>query len=682
MRKFYKILLLLILPLTFGFAVNAQKGNFWKGTSEASAPNIFSKLKRPSAYKLFQLNENNFNSLVHSAPLIQNVNANRSTVIVSIPCANGEVKEFRISEFSVMEPGLAVKYPELKQYTGVSLDGSATVKIAAAPFNVSATIYYPAAPTEYIDQVDDATNTYIVVSRKDILADQPHFNCTTPAPAMLNHRAPDDPVSNVGADDSKLRSYRLALVTSGEYSQFYLNGTETTDAQRRAKVMIAVVRQMVRVNGVFERDFGLHMNLVTNNDLLFYLDAATDPFNNTQSNWNANTQSTCTSIIGEANYDIGHLFDAQSGGGNAGCIGCVCSNGQKGSGYTGYTDLASEEWFLIDYATHEIGHQFGGNHTFSYQNEGTVAQVEPGSGSSIMGYAGITGATDVQPHSDDVFHAITIQQVTQNIKTGTGSSCAVVTNTGNNVPVVAALTDYTIPKSTPFMLTGSATDADAADVLSYTWEQMNQRATGFSTIPSATATAGPQFRAYSRVLIPTRTFPVLSSILNGTNNNQWEVLPSVARTLNFRFTARDNHVGGPANQAGNMIVTVSGTTGPFLVTLPNTAATDWPNGSAQTVTWSVNGTTGAPINCANVKISLSTDGGQTFPIVLAANSPNDGTEDIVVSGGPSTTARVKVESIGNIFFDISNANFTLSGPASPTFNFNSVAYEKWSPDIS
>jgi hypothetical protein len=116
-----------------------------------------------------------------------------------------------------------------------------------------------------------------------------------------------------------------------------------------------------------------------------------------------------------------------------------------------------------------------------------------------------------------------------------------------------------------------------------------------------------------------------------------------------------------------MIVTVSAASGPFAVSSPNTAVS-YVGGTTQTITWAVASTTAAPVSCANVKITLSTDGGQTFPIVLAASTPNDGTETVVIPNTATTTARIKIEAVGNIFFDISNTNFTITAPASTTLN--------------
>ncbi|MGG9970230.1 reprolysin-like metallopeptidase [Ferruginibacter sp. SUN002] len=657
-----------ILLLTFAFfalkTATAQNKNFWKSVNESSIKkDLFANRYKPQAYKIFELSEDMFSLDLKRTPLQKHIAAAASDFILSIPNPEGKIERYKLVEAPVMDPALAEKYPDIKSYAGQGIeDPTSTIRCDFSPRGFHAMILSVDRKTIYIDPVDRDNKYYVVFARPDVVDYKKSFHCLTAA-------AVTEPTLNVetptrlmrGADDGRLRTYRLALACTGEYAQYFLNGTETTDAQRKSKVLAAMVTLMTRTNGIYERDFGIHMNLVANNDAIIYLNASTDPWS---TEWNTKTQTTIDAVIGSANYDIGHLVHKESSAannnGNAGCIGCVCKSGSKGSAFTSHVNPEGDP-FVVDYTTHEMGHQFGANHTFTFSNEsGTAAQYEPGSGSTIMGYAGITGSTDVQAHSDDYFHARSVEQVTDYIKSSSGGgACAVVTTTGNAIPTANAGSDYTIPKSTPFALTGAGTDATVGDVLSYTWEQYNT-GTKTTTMPSATATSGPVFRSRPYSTSPTRTFPILSSILDGTNGNTWEKLPSVARTLAFRLTVRDNHAGGGANQSDDVNVTISSTTGPFLVTAPNTAVT-YTGGSTQTITWSVNGTTGSPINCANVKISLSTNGGQTFPTVLAASTPNDGTEALVIPATPTTTARIKVEAVGNIFFDISNTNFTING---------------------
>ena len=659
-----KILFSLIGGLLF-LSVNAQERDFWTPVSETTiAKNVFQNRYKPSSYRLFHLREASLAASLFTAPSEKNVAPSASLFIITVPNAEGQLEKFRVVEAPVMDPQLAARYPGIKSYAGQGIENPlATIRCDISPEGFHAMILSANRPTIYIDPVDEQGKFYVVFSRRDAPNYNAPFECLTressrPVLQQGGENAPMPSLRN--ADDARLRTYRLALASSGEYSTYFLNGTETSDAQRKSKVLAAMNTAMTRTNGIYERDFGIRMLLVANNDAIIYLSPTSDPWTN---EYNSKTQQTIDAVIGSANYDIGHLVHRTSNNGNAGCIGCVCKAGQKGSAFTSHTTPVGDP-FVVDYLTHEMGHQFGGNHTFAHGYEGSIAQCEPGSGSTIMGYAGITGTnTDVQPHSDDYFHARSIEQITNYIKSSTGGgACAVVTLTGNNAPTANAGIDYVIPRSTPFTLTGTASDADAGDVLTYNWEQINQRTSSSPTTPSATATAGPNFRSYQAVTDPSRTFPRLSSILDGTNGYKWEVLPSVARTLSFRFTVRDNRAGGGNNASDDVNVTVNGTAGPFLVTAPNTAVT-WSAGSTQTVSWSVNSTNLSPVNCTNVAILLSTDGGLTFPIVLLSSTPNDGSQTITVPNNPSSQCRIKVAAVGNIFFDISNVNFTIGGTA-------------------
>ncbi|TXJ26276.1 MAG: T9SS type A sorting domain-containing protein [Chitinophagaceae bacterium] len=674
MRKIYLVAWLLVGGLCFSSTGLAQSG--WKEVSEGVIQkNLFAGGRyKPETYRLFQLDETSLETNLKQAPTRSMVPATLSSFILTIPNSDGRPERFKAVESPVMEPALAAKYPGIKTYVGQGIDDpSATIHFDFSPRGFHAMVLGADRKTMYIDPVDREGKYYMVFSRKDVMNYKKEFRCLTKESAdnaVFDAPAPTSGETGRGADDGKLRTYRLALACTGEYAQYFLNGTEPDDAAKKAKVLAAMATLLVRTNGIYERDFGIHMNLIANNDLLIYLNPSTDPWTN---EWNSKTQATIDNVIGNANYDIGHLVhkeaSALNNNGNAGCIACVCRPGMKGSAYTSHVQPEGDP-FVVDFTTHEMGHQFGANHTYTFRNEVSAsAQMEPGSGSTIMGYAGITGVTDVQEHSDDYFHAYSIQQVTDYVKGTTGGGCAVVTSTGNATPTADAGNNYTIPKSTPFALTGAGTDADAADILSYAWEQFDP-GTSNTTFPDVNYNSGPAFRSRPNSTSATRVFPILSSILDGTNTNQWEKLPGVTRTMTFRLTVRDNHAGGGNTKDDDMTVTVA-SAGPFTVTSPNSSVS-WSSNLEQIITWSVNGSDLAPVNCANVKISLSTDGGLTFPTVLAASTPNDGTEEVYIPSLTTNTARIKIEAVGNIFFDISDANFTLT-PATPGFSFGNPA---------
>ena len=468
---------------------------------------------------------------------------------------------------------------------------------------------------------------------------------------------------------------RLAQSCNGEYSNFF----GAFNSSQVALVLAAFNATLTRCNGCYEKDLAVHLNLIAQTTAVIFYDPATDPYTSLGS-WNNQEQATLTANIGEANYDIGHMFGASGGGGNAGCIGCVCVDGQKGRGITSPADaIPMGDNFDIDYVVHEVGHQMGANHTFSFSNEGSGQQKEVGSGITIMGYAGIT-PQDVAPHSIDIFHETSIAQIQANLANKT---CPVTTvMTANHVPVVAPVSNFTIPITTPFALTGSATDPEG-DPITYCWEQDDNSTTqGNASVASPTKLTGPNWLSFSPTASPTRLFPKLSTILSGLFVTpvlpggdavaNIEALSSVSRTLNFRLTVRDNHPYVPGSTIGetqftNMTVTVTNSAGPFKVTSPNTNVS-WAGGSSQTITWDVTNTTLPPVSTANVKISLSIDGGQTFPTVLLASTPNDGSEVVTIPAGGSNTGRVKVEAVGNIFFDISDTNFSITGAPALTLN--------------
>ncbi len=649
-NKLLSIAMIAITSLSF-----AQSGkSLWKATVKNSAAVTVANKQSIISPKLFQLDINQLKQSLMNAPK-RFASNNNSNSIVSFPNSQGQVENYRIQESSNMDPQLAARYPEIKSYIGQGIENpTATIYFSVSPLGLQTMVIRADQSAEFIEPYTKDLSAYVVYKKSDKAASLNRFECKVIAE---NIEAVTTIAARPNADDAILRTFRLAMSCTGEYTA-YFGGT-------KALALAAINASMTRVNGVFEKDFGVHMNLIANTDLVIYTSASTDPYSaaSGMSSWNSQLQSTLTSVIGEANYDIGHLFGASGGGGNAGCIGCVCTNGSKGSGITSPADnIPQGDNFDIDYVAHEMGHQFGGNHTFTQSNEGTGVQMEPGSGSTIMGYAGIT-SLDVQPHSDAYFHAVTIQQVTNNIKTKT---CQTNTATGNAVPTASAGLDYTVPKSTAFMLTGSATDANG-DALTYNWEQMDSQTN--STVPSATKTSGVNFRSYNSSTSSTRYFPKMSSVLTGATTTAGseltvEALPSVARTLNFRMTVRDNRAGGPANNSDDMIVTVNATAGPFTVSSPNTAVS-YAGGSSQTVTWAVAGTTANGVNCANVDILISTNGGTTWATLLGA-TPNDGTEAVSIPNTPGATNRIMVKGTNHVFFDVSNTNFTITAGSTDT----------------
>lgn len=682
MKKILKLTLALLL---FTTTVFSQNDRFWSANkdnkSNITTDKAVARLSFPKEFRLYNLNTPAFRQQLM---LIVDKAAKKSTII-TLPNAAGGIEEFEVVEASNFEPDLQAQFPDIRAYSGRGItDKYATVKLSISPTGMQSMVFRTDKDNEFMEPYSADHSVYTVYSSHREKGNLP-WTCTTDELQLGNDvkekAAPIVP-NAAGTSAGTLKTMRLAQSCNGEYANFF----GATSAAQVNLVLTAFNNTLTRCNGVFEKDLALHLNLIANTTSVIYYNPATDPYSSNLSQWNLQLQQTLTSVIGSANYDIGHMFGATGGGGNAGCIGCVCVNPAnkrslaKGSGITSPADgIPQGDNFDIDYVVHEMGHQLGANHTFSMSNEGTGQNKEVGSGITIMGYAGIT-AQDVAPHSIDIFHETSIAQIQANLAAKT---CPVTTNiTANNVaPVIDPVSNYTIPVSTPFALTGSATDANS-DPLTYCWEQNDNASssqTGASSIASPTKATGPNWLSFSPTASGTRTFPMLSTILAGLNvtpvlpggdpGTNIEALSSVSRTLNFRLTVRDNHpfssvapVAVGQTAFTDVVVTVSNTSGPFAVTSPNTAVS-WTGGSSQTVTWSVNNTTAAPVSCANVKISLSSDGGLTFPTVLAASTPNDGSETVTIPNTASATARIKVEAVGNIFFDISNADFTITSGA-------------------
>ncbi|WP_438712177.1 reprolysin-like metallopeptidase [Aquimarina muelleri] len=625
---------LFIISHVFG-----QGSNPWQRTSSVKSLNIIETKKDLPNNNLFTLDIQAMKAALNNTPL--RGKSSVSATIMNFPNAEGNMESFTVFEAPVMHPDLAIKYPNIKSYAGQGIeDPSATIRFSIAPSGLQSIRISGVSKTVFIEPYTTNESIYTIYSRDQRSGAVDRISCS------VDEKTPDfsdtHTVSQKNADDGVLRSYRLAVSTTGEYTQFH-GGT-------KAGAMAAINATMTRVNGIYETDFGVTMVLIANNDAVVYTNANTDPYTGS---YNSQLQSTLTSVIGESNYDIGHVFVLAPKNGNAGCIGCVCVNGKKGSGFSSRNNPQGDI-YDVDYVAHEMGHQFGGNHTYTFRSEGTSVQMEPGSGTTIMGYAGITGATDVQPNSDPYFHAATIQQITNYVKS---TSCQTNTNTGNAIPTANAGADYTIPKGTPFVLTGQGSDTNSADALTYCWEQMDNRV---GTYPGPNVTSGVAFRSYTPTVSNQRYFPRLETIKTGATSWKWEAVPDVTRALNFRLTVRDNKVGGGANNSDNMKVNVTASAGPFVVNSPNTNVS-WPAGSTQTVTWNVAGTTGNGINAANVDILLSTDGGNTYPVTIATAVPNDGSHSITVPSSQGTQNRIMVKGSGNIFFDISNANFEITG---------------------
>src|SRR6185503_6054924 len=462
MRK----ILLFTSMLLCGSVLFAQ--DYWSLHTDATriiTDKAVARLSFPKEFKLFDLNKT---PLQNELFRVVNNTSGHSTII-TLPNVDGQFEQFEVTEASNFEPALQAQFPDIRAFSGKGLtDKYATLKLSISPQGIQTMVFRADKENEFIEPYSRDHTVYAVFKSQRDPASFP-WRCTTPEQQLINDL--DKQVNNIGARSTgDLKTMRLAQSVTAEYSNFF----GATSASQVSLVLAAVNATLTRSNGVYEKDLAVHLNLIAASTNVFYYNASTDPYSPASSGaggaWNGELQSTLTSVIGEANYDIGHLFGASGGGGNAGCIGCICVNNQKGSGFTSPADgVPQGDNFDIDYVVHEVGHQMGANHTFSMSNEGTGVNKEPGSGITIMGYAGIT-SQDLAPHSIDIFHQASIAQIQSNLA---GKTCPLTTNisANNATPVVNAGNNFTIPISTPFALTGSATDANPGNVLTYCWEQ-------------------------------------------------------------------------------------------------------------------------------------------------------------------------------------------------------------------
>jgi len=621
---------------------------------------------RPAGGRQVMLDMGKITTQLAGAPLESSrvIGMQAAPVVIALPKPDGSFERFEIYESPVFEPGFSAEFPNIKTYRGESLDSpQSNVRCDVTDFGFRAQVL-SSEGSYWIDPVSFGdTNLYTSYARSDLQRTGVWSCLVTPDEALPGIPQADNPFEDRVATDANRKNYRAAVAGNFEYTSFH-GGTV-------ALGQAAIVTAMNRINQVYENELNIHMNLVANNSSIVWATSA-DPYTNGNgSTMLGQNQTSIDSIIGSANYDIGHVFS--TGGGGVAGLGVVCTTGQKARGVTGQGSPTGDA-FWIDYVAHEMGHQFGGNHTFNgadsncSANRAASAAYEPGSGSTIMAYAGICSPNDLQSNSDAYFHAKSFEEITNTMN---GKSCQTTTNTGNATPTVSAGASYTIPIQTPYALTATGADANG-DALTYCWEQYflgsAQSASGSPSNFPDTSGRGPYQRSWNPASSASRQFPRNSNLLSNTFAFG-ETLPLITRAMTYRVTVRD--AKGGVNSA-NVNITSTNSAGPFQVTSPNTAVS-WAGGSTQNVTWNVASTTNATVNCQNVDVLLSTDNGATFPTVLASNVPNNGSASVVIPNTAGIFNRIKVRAVGNIFFDVSNANFTITAAVAPSNPTNPLA---------
>jgi hypothetical protein len=653
---------LIIAMIFFTFSSMAQN-SMWNRIENTKDEKVIKRLNLNLANtQTFLLNKSEFDNITTSTTLRKNKGKEKGTII-ELPGINGKIESFEIYEAPVFAPELSAKYPNIKSYVGVSLDSNGTrLRMSTSHNGVNTMISYLDKPTVYMEPVSKKSNEYIVYNRSAYKDFGDTFECETieQLNESFNKNGLTSKVNEGGANNQTLQKFRIAASTTGEYTAYHGNEIDA---------LAAINVSLNRVNEVFETDMAITFELIANTNLVIYSNGGSDPYSDhaDNDNWNSELESTLNSVIGLANYDIGHLFGKSPGnglgaGGNAGCIGCVCGDG-KGSGYT---TGGVPEGSRFDYVlAHEIGHQMGANHTFAFRTEGTGVNSEPGSGSTIMSYAGAGGVPTndfIAPFQDSYYHFQSIKQILDNVNT---KSCQTTEVIANNPPISDAGPDYNIPKGTAYILKGSATDADGRDDLTYCWEQIDSGVVTWENF-GPTLSSGSMNRSLPPSALGDRYIPLLSSVMDGftTRTNpgsgeQWETVSNVARTLNWALTVRDRSISsstGGQSSYDTMQITVEDVN-PFTVVNP----VSWTQGNTETIEWNVGQTTNGTINCQNVNIYLSTSGGSVFETAIASNVPNNGSFTYTVPAIPDTqNARILIEAADNIFYDVNDFNFSIS----------------------
>ena len=612
-----------------------------------------SRTVQPEKFLTYTLDVDGMKNYFRSVPELRDNDLKNNAPIIVLPMPDGTKAKFRIWKSSVMAPELAQKFSQLVTFTGQGIDDQyATIKLDFTELGFHAQIKSVVNGDNYIDPyAKNNINHYIIYKKSDLIDKNPRTCGTKDEEIAPEKKSVQKSVTpSVG---TQIRIFRFAVACTGEYAQAATGSANPTVAQ----TLSAIVTSVNRVNGVYEQEVAVRLILVPTETNVIFTNPATDPFNGNDDAYTLidESQAQIDALIGNVNYDIGHTFS--TGGGGLAGLGVICSTGNKGSGITGSPNPVGDP-YDIDYVAHEVGHQFGGPHTFNATtgscsgNRSAANAVEPGSGVTIMAYAGICGTTNnLAPNSIPTFHTKSFQSITTKVQSTT---CQVTTPVANTAPVVNAGNDYTIPKGTPFKLTGSATDAQN-NALTYSWEQNDVGPASNWNVPTGNAAI---FRSFVPTTVPYRYFPKLTDVINNTTT-RGEILPSYARTMEFRLTVRDNNAGcaGVANDDASIIV--DGNSGPFTVTAP-IIAVSWEGNSTQTITWNVANTTAAPVSCANVSILLSTDGGLTYPTTISASTANDGSETITIPNVNTTQARIMVAGQGNVFYNINPINFTIN----------------------
>jgi subtilisin-like proprotein convertase family protein len=654
-------MLLLILAFS-GFGPGASAQSNWQPVSSAQLAVLpETPYVQPAEALWFALDLESLKRQLRAA----------SSGTVLLPGPDGVLRHFRYSYDPVMEAPLQARFPEIATYAIRGIDDPAIQgRMDHTPAGFHA-MYRTGGRTVLIDPVyRERADFYALYHQDAYWADAAQalpFHCI----AEEHDHEPGDPaellefVSDLRSSNLDRYEYRIAIATTGEYSQYH-GGTV-------ASVLAELATVLNRVNSIFLVDAGIKMNLIANNDKIIFLDPATDGYTNGDAATMINQNPiVLAQFLSFDEYDLGHVLGVFTLGPAIGIAQkpAVCTSGKARGASNGQPPAFDP--FIVSILCHELGHQYSCDHTMNKcTNENLSTGWEPGSGTTIMSYAGVCPPNNpnlnIQGNSDAYFHAGSIAQIRQYITQGTGATCGERIATQNLAPVInwPYQDGFSIPISTPFRLAASATDPNG-DVLTYCWEQVDTEV--LSADPGNPIGNSPIFRSFPPSTNSSRTFPALTRILSGLNSI-WEVLPTYSRDMTFRMIVRDGNPEVGATAWRTVAFQATSEAGPFTVSKFNTVDTVY-QGEYVEVTWNVANTDKAPVNCQSVNISLSLDGGFNYPFVLAESVPNTGSFFVTIPKATATAGRIRVDAADNIFFDISNANLRVFAATQAGFSLD------------
>lgn len=623
----------------------------------------------PEKYETYQLDFSTLQSTLSRAPREFTAAARQRNCVLNFPVAGGGMEAYSLWETAMMDADLAKRYPGIRTYAGESLEHPGqTIHLTVSNVRgMRAMVLRPDMGVEHIEPYRwGQTAYYMAFNRADVPTElAPKLARLNESELMSAYESTPytPPAEDRGTllEPVRLKIYRYAASTTGLFAQDHGGTVESA--------LAAVTEYTGMISAIYERDLAIRLQLAPNNDKIIWIDPNTDPFTGeTVGEWMAQNALVVGTVIGQNNFDLGHVYARYISGAAIGVAGGRACENSKARGCSAGNGKNDYGPFFVSVVGQETGHQMSGGHSWnrcdSTGGRSPEEAFEPGSGSTIMSYAGACGSDNVQGTTDLYFHVGSVE-VIRKYALATPPTCGFWQELPNTIPTVTLpYTDgFYIPISTFFELKGSATDADG-DALTYCWEEVDAGPEVPLGQPQGNAAI---FRTFPAVANSNRYFPRISQIINNTSNIT-EQLPTYSRDLTFRLTARDNKAGGGGLSWAEVAFKVYEGAGPFRVTNPNSFNQLWQVGEYEQVTWTVANTDKSPVNCTKVNIRLSTDGGQTYPIMLAEGTENDGSQYVLVPNHLTSSARIRVEGANNIFFDISNRNFRILAPTQPTFS--------------